>query len=574
MQNAYPADSKSFATRARLRLQRMQGRLTSSGLLIGTVFFLISLTPSLSPSTTLAQAGLSGLALAAGYGIGVLLRWLWRYLELPLPRVERHARTRHVVLAACAMVFVFALWRGQYWQDIVRDLMGVAPVETGRVFGVGLGAVVVALLLRALGRALLLLVRACARFTARHVPRRVANVVGGVGAVLLVVGLVNGVIVRSVLDMLDASYRTADSLIPPDVLPPQQWDRSGSPQSLVAWNQLGRMGRRYISATPDAATLAAFAGPSAKSPLRVYVGLPAADTPQARARLALDELKRVGGFSRAALVIITPTGTGWVDPGGIDSIEYLYRGDMASVATQYSYLSSPLTLFVDPESGRIASRALFREVYGYWRTLPKDQRPKLYLHGLSLGALNSERSFEMFELLDDPVNGALWSGPPFSAQHWRAVTAARNPGTPIWRPEFRDGSFVRFMNQEGSGTPDNTPWGPMRIMYLQYGSDAVTFLDKHALFREPELLQPPRAPDIAPSMRWYPMVTMLQMAMDLPLSMNAPLGFGHVYSPSHYLAAWQQVTGVDDWKPEDIDRLKRYLDERRAAERSAPPSGS
>ena len=146
MQNAYPADSKSFATRARLRLQRMQGRLTSSGLLIGTVFFLISLTPSLSPSTTLAQAGLSGLALAAGYGIGVLLRWLWRYLELPLPRVERHARTRHVVLAACAMVFVFALWRGQYWQDIVRDLMGVAPVETGRVLGVGLGAVVVALL--------------------------------------------------------------------------------------------------------------------------------------------------------------------------------------------------------------------------------------------------------------------------------------------------------------------------------------------------------------------------------------------------------------------------------------------
>lgn len=32
------------------------------------------------------------------------------------------------------------------------------------------------------------------------------------------------------------------------------------------------------------------------------------------------------------LVIITPTGTGWVDPAAIDSLEYLQRGDVASVA--------------------------------------------------------------------------------------------------------------------------------------------------------------------------------------------------------------------------------------------------
>ena len=90
---------------------------------------------------------------------------------------------------------------------------------------------------------------------------------------------------------------------------------------------------------------------------------PTADTPEARAKLALAELKRVGGFSRKALVVITPTGTGWVDPAGIDGLEFLYRGDVASVAVQYSYLSSPLTLLVDPESGRDTARALFREVY-------------------------------------------------------------------------------------------------------------------------------------------------------------------------------------------------------------------
>ena len=85
---------------------------------------------------------------------------------------------------------------------------------------------------------------------------------------------------------------------------------------------------------------------------------------------------------------------------------------MASVAAQYSYLSSPLTMFVDPYTGRETARALFREIYGYWHTLPRDKRPKLYLHGLSLGAQNSEWSFEFFELMGDPIDGALWAGRP------------------------------------------------------------------------------------------------------------------------------------------------------------------
>ena len=62
-----------------------------------------------------------------------------------------------------------------------------------------------------------------------------------------------------------------------------------------------------------------------------------------------------------------------------------------------------------------AARAPFAEVYGYWTTLPRDHRPKLYLHGLSLGAMNSEQSNELFEVLGDPYQGELWSGPPYSS---------------------------------------------------------------------------------------------------------------------------------------------------------------
>ncbi|WP_082112990.1 alpha/beta hydrolase [Pseudoxanthomonas suwonensis] len=547
--------------------RRLFGRLGNTGLVLGALFFLASLTPSLTPRVTVAQAALSGLCLAAGYGLGVLLRWLWGYLELPLPRAEGERR-RRIVIAACAALAAFGLWSGQHWENIVRELMHLDPAGPSRILGVAVGAAVVALLAIVLGRAALMLVHAVMRLVARRIPRRIASVVGAIGGVLLLVGLVNGVIFSSILDMLDASYRQADALIPPDMPPPTAWDSPGSAQSLVAWDQLGRMGRRYVAARPTAEDLASFAGPGAKAPLRVYAGLPTGDTPEERARLALEELKRVGGFERKALIIITPTGTGWVDPSGIDGIEYLYRGDVASVAVQYSYLSSPLTLFLDPDTGGVTARALFREVYGHWRTLPREQRPMLYLHGLSLGALNSERSFQMFELLEDPFHGAVWSGPPFAASQWAGATRAREPGSPVWLPRFHDGSFVRFMNQHGSSTPAGTPWGPLRVVYLQYGSDAVTFFDRHGFFRKPELLEEPRPPDVSPSMRWYPVVTMMQMAMDTSLSMSAPMGFGHVYAPSHYIDAWLEATGIDDWSAEDVARLQRHLDERRAAELS------
>ena len=91
----------------------------------------------------------------------------------------------------------------------------------------------------------------------------------------------------------------------------------------------------------------------------------------------------------------------------MSSIEYLGDGDIASVAVQYSYLNSPLSLLFQPEYGAAASRALFAEIYGYWTKLPKDKRPRLYLHGLSLGAMNSEKSAELFEMIGDPIAGKL-----------------------------------------------------------------------------------------------------------------------------------------------------------------------
>jgi Alpha/beta-hydrolase family len=60
----------------------------------------------------------------------------------------------------------------------------------------------------------------------------------------------------------------------------------------------------------------------------------------------------------ACLSCWTPTGTGWVDPAAMDSVEYLHDGAVASVALQYSYLASWLYLLVEPGYGADVARAL------------------------------------------------------------------------------------------------------------------------------------------------------------------------------------------------------------------------
>lgn len=551
----------ALATRASGLLRGWASGLSGVGLMLGTLFFAASLTPSLVPRTHLTQGVLAGACFAAGYGLGVGWRRLWAYLELPEPAERRRRLTNGAIALVCLAVALVFLRQAAEWQNSIRALMRMEPVASAHPVKLCLVALLTFAALLALARLFRLAARRLARRAKRFMPRRVANVVGTVAAAVLFWSLASGVFFRAAFHLLDSSFRERDALLEPESPQPSDPGRTGSPASLIGWKELGRAGRQFVAARPEAAAIGALTGKPAKAPLRVYVGLRAAPTAQARARLALEELKRVGGFERSALVVITPTGTGWVDPAAIDAVEYLHAGDLASVALQYSYLSSPLSLIVQPDYGRDAARALFSEIYGYWTTLPGERRPKLYLHGLSLGAMNSEQSVELFEIIGDPVNGALWSGPPFGSRFWRSLTDGRNPGSPAWLPEFRDGRFVRFMNQDGSRVAADAPWGPMRVVYLQYASDAVTFFDYRDFYRRPAWLEPTRGPDVSPYLRWYPVVTALQLGLDMAMSTVPPMGFGHIYAPEHYVDAWLAVTGLPGWSPEAVAALKRHLSE-------------
>ncbi|WP_298871636.1 alpha/beta-hydrolase family protein [uncultured Bradyrhizobium sp.] len=540
-------------------IRRQLLSLSGVGLMLGALFFAAALTPTLIPRSYLTQGTLAGGCFAIGYFAGVLWRRLWHYLELPEPSARARSVANALVAAGCLLVVIAALWRTTAWQNAVRSVMKMAPVETAHPLKVCIVALITFAVLLLLGRLFALLADVLAAGTRRAIPRKVANVIGVIVAALLFWSIASNVLIRTAFNALDSSFRELDVLFEPERPQPTAADKTGGPASLVKWKELGRMGRRFIASGPTAAEISAVTEHPAREPVRVYVGLAARDTAQARARLALDELKRQHGFERKVLIVITPTGTGWIDPAAMDTVEYLHHGDVASVAMQYSYLNSPLSLLFQPEYGAEAARALFAEIYGYWTTLPKDVRPKLYLHGLSLGAMNSEKSAELFETIGDPIAGALWSGAPFESRIWRSITDNRNPGSPAWLPEFRDSRFVRFMNQNGSTVPPDTPWGAMRVVYLQYASDAITFFAYRDAYRAPAWMNAPRGPDVSPELRWYPIVTMLQLALDMAVATNAPMGFGHVYAPEHYVDAWVAVTDVNDWSAEALAQLKNRL---------------
>jgi len=533
--------------------------LSGFGLLLGTLFFCAALTPSLLPRSTLSQGVLAGAALAVGYGLGVFWRWLWRYLELPERPGWQRERVNLLIAVGCLLLAGYFLSQVAGWQNAVRALMGMPPVSSAHLLEVILTALATFLILLTLAR----LYRLVSRFVSRHadrvVPRRLANVIGVLVALALFWSLLSDVLAARALRMLDASFAQYDALIEPETAPPASPLKSGSRASLLRWEELGRTGREFIGSGPSAADISALSGRSALEPIRVYVGLRAAETPRQRARLALRELQRSGAFERSVLVLVTPTGTGWIDPAAMNAVEYLHHGDIASVALQYSYLNSPLALLVEADYGRDVARALFAEIYGYWTELPAERRPRLYLHGLSLGALHSQRSWELHELLGDPIHGALWSGPPFRSDLWRTLTDSRDPDSPEWRPRFREGRFVRFMNQQGTAEPADAPWGPMRLLYLQYASDPITFFDHRYAWRRPDWLAEPRGPDVSPSLRWFPLVTMLQLAVDMAVTTPTPPGYGHVYAPADYVDAWRLVSSPPGWNADALQRLKLQL---------------
>lgn len=551
---------KDWAQRANAFWDAVAYHLSPPGLLVGSIFFALSLTPSLLPRTETVQGILSGCCFAIGYGFGNLAHWLWGFLGLKVPPGRVTRALGLLVGLVCLGLVLVALWYSNTWQNSVRAVMEMPPVEENQPLQIATFALPIAATILIFGKLLVTIIRLIWHWLLPHMPRRAAFVVATALVALLISILVNNLFLRSALRAADTFYERLDALVQTDAEAPSQWFQTGSAGSLIDWETIGRDSRVYVQSGPDAAGIEAMTGKPALQPLRTYVGLRSAPTVMERAQLALAELVRIGAFERSVLVLVMPVGTGWVDPAAIDTLEYLHGGDVASVAVQYSYLTSVLSLWIEPELGTETAQALFNTVYDYWTQLPRDDRPRLYLHGLSLGALASQNSTTVYDVLADPFDGALWAGPPFSSPIWSRMTESRVPGSPAWLPRFGNSSAVRFMNQTGAKDWEGLSWGPMRIVFLQYASDPIVFFSFDADWQRPDWLNAPRGPDVSPALNWYPVITFLQLALDAALAQTPPVGHGHVYAPADYIDAWVEVTQPEGWTEGALEALKAAID--------------
>lgn len=542
------------------RVRRIVGDFSIPCLLLGLLFFAASLTPSLIPRGPAVQGILGGLLTAIGYLVGQIVALLARAAELPrLSGRPATALTATVSISLLA-VFFWALSSCLTWQNDIRLKMGMEEedaLQVATILALSVGTFAVAFALGRLVAGLFRLIRA--RFY-RVMPTRRANVLGFLTVVLILFVVTRDGLVDRTVAGLDESYEAAQELF--QSAPPRPSDprMTGSAESLIEWAAIGKPGRDFIISGPDAQDIAAFTGKAALNPIRVYVGRANGDTPRARAELALAELKRQGAFDRAVLIVTSPTGTGWMDPGSHDPVEYMHGGDIATVAVQYSYLQSPLALILETRTGLEQAIALQDVVHGYWKTLPEGNRPRLYVHGLSLGAWSSMHATNLFRLLDDPIDGAFWAGPPFPSAFWNYVQNQRNPGTPWVLPGIGDGSLVRYASHTADASVAAADWGPMRIVFLQYSSDPVVFYDPRSLWRAPPWMRDPPASDMSDHLFFMPVVTQFQLALDMALSFGAPAGHGHAYHAQDYIGPWVETTEPAGWSPAHTERLKSHCD--------------
>ena len=531
----------------------------SYGAIVGAlVFFGFSLTPSLLPRSPLLQGLVSGVSLAAGYGVGALVFWAGARAISWRP-TERGHRVAWIALAVAGGAFVVpAIYVAGVWNNETRELMTlgqVSPWTPAKALPI---ALLIWFILLVVARLLRWLARAVGNLLSRWIPRSGAIVLGAV-IVAIPLLVVFSVLLTKATTLADDVYGKTNETTAQGAVRPTSALRSGGPGSAVTWDSLGMQGRNFIGRGPDAASLRQFSGEPAQEPIRVYVGVESAPTAEERAQLAVKELDRTDAWSRKVLVVMGTTGTGWIEPQSSDSLEYLWNGDTAEVTIQYSYLPSWISFLVDKERAKDAGQALFRAVHERWAQLPAGARPRLLAYGLSLGSFAQQAAFPSVETIASQTNGAVFVGTPNDTALWRAVESGRDAGSPEWQPVVGKGQTVRFAASPKDYADPPGPWNEPRLLYLQHASDPVVWWYWSILWSRPDWLAEPRGPDVSSKSIWFPFVSWMQVTVDQFHGTGVPNGHGHNYG-NMMVSAWAQVARPPGWTDAETVRLQRLID--------------
>lgn len=536
-----------FATAART--------LHPVGLSVALLFFAWSMSPSLLPRAWYLQGVATGISVGIGYGLGCAVAWVVRRCGI---RPQWSPRTRRIgwwTLAGAAVVVVpMFLVLGSWWQQILRDLIGMPRTERSFYILVLLIAVAIALALVAIGRGLRWATNRLTDLGGRFVPGPAARLAAVVIVVTLVAMGLDGALHRGLLSMAERSAKVADKSTAEGVTQPGAPERSGSPASAQAWDTLGREGRTFVAGGPSAQQISKVTGAPALTPIRVYAGRTSADSVEGIAEQVIAELRRTRAFERKVLAVVTTTGRGWVNPNVASALEYVNHGDTAIASMQYSFLPSALSFIADRETPPLAGQALFEAVQRVWAALPETKRPKLVVFGESLGSFGGQSAFASGADIVARTDGALLVGTPNFAQPWGRITANRDPGSLERLPVVSEGRHIRFASRT-SDVNLAGPWEFPRVVFWQHAGDPITWWSFDLLLHRPDWLREPLGPDVDPGMRWLPFVTFWQVTLDMIFSADVPYGYGHAFGPDA-ADLWVDILAPRGWDPALTQRVQ------------------
>ena len=169
---------------------------TFTGTAVGLLFIWFSMTPSLLPRGALFQGLVSGFSGAIGYGLGVFFVWLVRFMrsQKSSPPPPGWAWIVLIPIGVVGMV-VMAIWF-HFWQDDVRDLMGVEHLEWYDYPEAAILSLVVLFALVEIGQLIRRLIIFLVGRVDRIVPFRLSVTIVIVVLVTLTITLLNGVVVK------------------------------------------------------------------------------------------------------------------------------------------------------------------------------------------------------------------------------------------------------------------------------------------------------------------------------------------------------------------------------------------
>jgi len=520
-----------------LRRRVVRAPLSAVGMALAAPGYVIAMTPSLLPRPIGLLIVLASVGAALGYAVGASIGWAWRKLPITSSR-QLHGSLRLILIVIAwipALIFTPIAINWQLEQQVELDM----PGTLASTLIVLLASLAFGLVLIAIARSIRLGTNSLARLataipplwrwtTGRGPQRQYRRVmIVRVTATLIVILMFNSAIGLG-FNRLLASFQAINA----DTSGQSQDElgaNSGSTDSLTPWESLGREGRFFVSNTMQPNEISAITKTPARTPIRLYVGVDQAPSPQERSDLAVKELDRTHAWDREYLAIIALTGTGWVEPDAINSLETVTSGDIASIGVQYSAVPSWIGFLVDQETTQIQNADTIHTIIEAWRTHPVDHRPKLVLFGESLGAFGSQAAWKSSSTPADvlaDLSSVIWIGPPAGSVLWKAWQADRTAG-PAWQPVIGDGSAARVFISSEELLTASAPAGKS-IAIAAHPNDPVVYWSWDLLFNRPDWIDPPLGPGVDPNIRYSWIITCLQVGMDL-VSGGEPPEVGHNY---------------------------------------------